>query len=125
MIEAIYQFGKLLKNKSQPSCQEELSADELIILDFDSKGNLVDISSTRDFSGIANKLLFKRVRASRRCNSDTPTFYINLQNPEKSVSCLKAIFSHLKQYNREVPEPKDYEQVSKSLKEYLSQFSRS
>jgi hypothetical protein len=35
MIEAIYQFGKLLKNKTRSP--EELSADELIILEFDSE----------------------------------------------------------------------------------------
>ena len=125
MIEALYEFGKTFlkdNNITGEVSPEKVSADLLLILNFDRSGNLLNISSTRNIGEITNKLLYKKVRASRRCNACTPTFFLNVNEPSKSVKCLKAIFNWLKRYNSEVPEIKDFQKVTLSLKEYIHNF---
>jgi len=120
MIEALYEFGKTFlkdNNITGEVSPEKVSADLLLILNFDRSGNLLNISSTRNIGEITDKLLYKKVRASRRCNACTPTFFLNVNEPSKSVKCLKAIFNWLKRYNSEVPEIKDFQKVTLSLKE--------
>jgi len=124
MIEALYNYGKVVLRETS-GFQEEPSADVLLILDFDASGNLESISLNRNISEVKDKLLYKKVRAAKRCNASSPTFYLNLKEPEKSVnSCLKGIFSHLKKFaDSPIPEPSDYTQVLSKLKAYLSQVS--
>ncbi len=125
MIEALYELGKHL-TEDNPNIgkviPETVSADKLIILDFDSSGNLTGISSTNNVSALTEKLLFKSVRASRRCNSCTPTFFLNAKEPDKSIKCLKSIFNWLKKYNKKVPYPKDFENIKTGLKNYIHNF---
>lgn len=120
MIEALYSYGKIVFGE-KGSLLDEPSCDYLLILDFDAKGNLTGISSIKNISPFSNKLLYKQIRASRRCNASSPTFYLNTKNPEKAIKCLKAIFNHLKKFTTSsIPEPADYESILKELKAYLS-----
>ncbi len=120
MIEALYSYGKVVFGESRvlldkPSC------DYLLILDFDANGDCTNISSTKNISPFADKLLYKQIRASRRCNASAPTFYLNTKAPEKAIKCLKAIFNHLKKFaSSPIPEPADYKKLLTELKAYLS-----
>ncbi|SNR89603.1 TIGR02556 family CRISPR-associated protein [Desulfurobacterium atlanticum] len=124
MIEAIYRFGKFMAGdkKTEDFMTDKVEADRLIILEFDSDGNFMGISDTRNISGIESKLLYKKVRASRRCNSNTPTFFLNIKHPEKSIRCLESIFNWLKKYSENIVCIKNYEKVKEELLNYLKNF---
>jgi CRISPR-associated protein Csh1 len=102
MIEALYTLGKeLLEEEDKEWVWEEPEADYLLILKF-SNGKPRGVEVRKDIPSFGRKLLFKRIRASRRCNSSTPTIYLNLAEPEKTVSCLRAIFGWLEKYGYRV-----------------------
>ncbi|WP_297447008.1 TIGR02556 family CRISPR-associated protein [Desulfurobacterium sp.] len=125
MIEAIYNLGKILMQDDGNSGKvtpEPVSADRLIIINLDKDGKLINVTDTKNVSEYEKKLLYKRVRASRRCNSCTPTFFLNIKEPQKSITCLKSIFNWMKNYNSSVKEPEDYEAILKALKSYLKDF---
>ncbi|OMH39828.1 TM1802 family CRISPR-associated protein [Desulfurobacterium indicum] len=125
MIEAIYNLGEiLLKNDSNADevTPESVSADRLVIVNLDKNGKLINITDTENVSEYESKLLYKRVSASRRCNSCTPTFFLNVKEPSKSIICLKSIFNWLKKYSESIMEPENYDEILKALEDYLKNF---
>ncbi|WP_457678407.1 TIGR02556 family CRISPR-associated protein [Thermovibrio sp.] len=120
MIEAIYQLGKELLEKEKEERKEwyweEPKADRVLILEFEN-GKFKEINEAKNVHSLAGKLLYKKVRASRRCNASTPTFYFNVRNPSKSINCLKAVINWLKDYGYDLKVEID-ENLEKVLKNH-------
>jgi len=125
VIEAIYRLGKeLLKEEQKPWFYEKPQADRLLILNFEG-GRLSGIEERKDIGNLWGKLLYKRVRASRRCNVSIPTFFLNLKEPEKSISCLRSIAGWLRKHGYELPVEVEQEELLSALKEKLKEIKSS
>ncbi len=122
MIEAIYKLGKeLLKDDKTPWFYEKPEADRVLILKF-KNGKFVGINEDKNISKLWNKLLFKRVSASRRCNSSTPTFFLNLGKPEKTISCLESIVNWLYKKGYKLPVKIDKKELLLALKKKTTEL---
>ena len=124
MIEAIYNLGReLLKEDKTPWFYEKPEAQRVLILKFEN-GEFKGIDENKNISEIWQKLLYKRVRASRRCNSSSPTFYLNTSEPLKSLSCLKSIFNWLSKYGYETPINLEEEKLLEKLNEKVQNLNK-
>ena len=103
MIEAIYNLGKLLKDKGA-------NIDVLVVAEIE-KGKLKSIYTTNKFD--VKKLEYKEVRAPNRCNSDVPVIKLETRFRErekaekaakKKVDCLRKILNRLRKIESTVPE---------------------
>ncbi|RUM43071.1 MAG: hypothetical protein DSY34_00610 [Desulfurobacterium sp.] len=117
MIEAIYEFGKLINKGGNPIPLEKIDAEYLVILDIDDNGHLKSIELTRNFSAFENKLLHKPVTGGRNPPNFSPT--LRLMDVRKSIKNLNNILKSLKRFKKSVPLLQGLEELTNRIRDKL------
>ncbi|RUM90599.1 MAG: hypothetical protein DSZ26_02980 [Thermovibrio sp.] len=114
MIEALYEFGKLISKGKTEIPLEKIDAEYLVILDIDEEGHFKNTDLTKNFSVIEDKLLHKPITGGRNPPNFTPT--LRLGDIGKNVKNLNNILKSLKKFEKSIPLLQDLDELTNKIR---------
>jgi len=121
MLNALYEFGKLLAGGENEIPLEKIEAEYLVILDINENGELKDIDLTKNFSAFEDKLLHKPTTGGRNPPNFSPT--LRLGDIEKSIKNMDNILKSLRRFEKSIPPLKNLEEFMNKVRGKLTESS--